>query len=167
MHSGLPAKHRRWVITALASAWALSGAAGISAVIASPNTIIAELGRPITLALGILLISATTVAVVGVVAQRYWLEWVASWGSSVALMPYLVTVWALAITGETTRMTQGFLVTSLLAFYLYRSASCAAHAAKLRIAHEASTAITESLTGPTPTIGGDARDDDVGAGSRG
>ena len=159
MYSGLPPLHRRVVKTTLATAWALSGAAGLSAVIASPNTIISEIGTLGTVISGVLLTIATATAVIGVVAGRYWFEWIAAWGAAVALVPYLVTVWALTLTGEPTRSTQAFLVTSLLAFYLVRVALCAAHAAKLRIAHEASALIENALTGPTTTTEGGASDD--------
>lgn len=145
MYSGLPPRHRRAVKASLASAWALSAAAGLSAVVLSPTTIIAEIGLVGTLISGILLTVATVVAVFGVIANRYWLEWVASWGAAVALAPYLITVWALVVTDTWTRSTQAFLVTSLLAFYLVRSALCSAHAAKLREAHTVGTAAMDSV----------------------
>ncbi|WQY99835.1 hypothetical protein [Microbacterium phage MO526] len=139
MYSGLPAGAKRVVQATLAGAWALSGLAGVSAVVASPVTIISELGLIGTIASGALLVLATGVAVVGVLASRYRLEWVASWGAAASLVPYLVTVWALTFTDTWTRSTQAFLVTSLVAFYFTRSALCAAHAAKLREAHALGT----------------------------
>lgn len=146
MYSGLPPRHRALVKTSLASAWALSGLAGLSAVILSPTTIISEIGGLGTVLSGLVLMVATVVAVVGVTANRYWLEWVASWGAATALAPYLITVWALVFTDTATRSTQAFLVTSLVAFYISRSALCGAHAAKLREAHSLGTAALDTIT---------------------
>lgn len=153
MYSGLPAGAKRVVQATLAAAWALSGLAGVSAVVASPVTIISELGMIGTVASGALLVVATGVAVTGVLMTRYRLEWVASWGAAAALVPYLITVWALTFTDTWTRSTQAFLVTSLVAFYFTRSALCAAHAAKLREAHSLGTAAIPTITS------GDSDDD--------
>jgi hypothetical protein len=146
MYSGLPPRHKRVVKTTLIAGWALSGLAGASAVIASPTTIISEIGLWGTVLSGILLMAATGIAIVGVAANRYHLEWVASWGAAAALAPYLVTVWALVFTDTLTRSTQAFLVTSLVAFYISRAALCAAHAAKLREAHTLGTAALDTIT---------------------
>ncbi|QHB37034.1 hypothetical protein QDA00_gp69 [Microbacterium phage Matzah] len=146
MYSGLPPKQRAVVKTTLISAWALSGLAGASAVIASPNTIISEIGLWGTVLSGALLMLATLIAIVGVAGNRYHLEWIASWGAATALAPYLVTVWALVFTDTATRSTQAFLITSLVAFYISRAALCAAHAAKLRQDHTLSTATLNTIT---------------------
>ena len=159
MYSGLPPKHARIVKATLALAWGFSSFAGLSAVLLSPTTIIAEIGGLGTVLSGVLLIVATVVATVGVLTSRYWLEWVASWGAAAALAPYLITVWALVFTDTATRSTQAFLVTSLVAFYFSRAALCAAHAAKLREAHSLGTAAVDIITK------GDT--DDRGAGTGG
>lgn len=164
MYSGLPPRNRVAVKISLGLAWAFSTGAGLSAIILSPTTIISEIGAVFTILSGVLLAAATLVAMIGVFANRYWLEWISSWAASLALVPYLVTVWALTLTGEPTRSTQAFLITSLLTFFITRAELCAAHAAKLRLAHEGSSLITDALISSAPSSeGGTADVDDAGS----
>lgn len=157
MFSGLPARHRRLVKGSLAAAWLLSTAGGLSAVVLSPVTIISEIGTWGTVLSGAGLAIFTIVAVVGIAVNRYWLEWIAAYGAMASLVPYLVTVWALTLTGEGTRSTQAFLITSLLAFYGFRAASCSAHAAKLRVEHQLSDALLQTMTKGDEDADGDHR----------
>jgi hypothetical protein len=148
MYGGLPARSRRAVKATLAAAWLFAAAAGVAAVALSPVAIIDEIGFGGTLFSGALLAGTALIAVSGVIRGWYAWEWVASWGASTALAPYLITIWALVFTTDPWRATQAFLVTSLLTFFISRSAHCSAHAAKLRSAHIASA-------GATGTVGGD------------
>lgn len=157
MFSALPPRNRRIVKATLATAWALSAGGGLSAVLISPVTIIAEIGSWGTILSGGGLAAFTVVAVLGIALNRYWLEWIASYGAMASLVPYLVTVWALTLTGEYTRSTQAFLITSLLAFYGFRAASCAGHAAKLRIEHARSDALLQSIDQGGDDADGDPR----------
>ena len=137
MYGGIPTRSRRAVKSTLAAAWLFAAAAGVSAVSLAPGAIIDEIGLAGTLFSGALLAGTALIAVVGVIRGRYEWEWVASWGASAALAPYLITIWALVFTVDPWRATQAFLVTSLLTFFVSRSAQCSAHAAKLRGAHTA------------------------------
>lgn len=147
MYGGLPPRARRAVKVALSASWLLGAFAGVSAVILSPVAIIEEVGIVGTLFSGGLLAATALTAAAGVITDRYRLEWVASWGAASALVPYLITVWALVLTEAAWRTTQAFLVTSLLAFFLSRGAICSAHAAKLRGAYTIETAAPSANRG--------------------
>lgn len=156
MYSGLPLPHRRFVKVSLSASWLFAAAAGLSAVILSPNTIISELGPWLTEISGWMLGTAAITAMLGVAGARYRWEWFASWFAAAALSPYLVTVWALTLTGEPTRSTQAFLVTSLLSFFITRAVLCSAHAAKLREVHGAGTGVIDLIeNGGTGSDDGD------------
>lgn len=146
MYSGLPPRHRRAIKTELSLSWLASAAAGMSALIHSPTSVVFELGQAGTILTGIALCVSAVVAAAGVAFAHYRWEWVAAWVSATALAPYLVTVWALIIVGANDNTTQGFLASSLLGFYVHRALSCAAHAAKLRTVHTVSTAVLDSMT---------------------
>lgn len=136
MYSGLPRRQRRLVKVTLAAAWVLAGAGGLSAIIVSPNTIVAELGILVVFGWGSIAAVSSVIAALGVLFKRYRWEWWASWFASAGIVPYVGTVWWLVFAGETTRLTQAFLVSSLMAFFALRAQLCAAHAAKLRVMHE-------------------------------
>lgn len=157
MYSGLPTAHRRAVKTALTLSWLASAGAGLSAIILSPNTIVAELGEWGTILSGVALSFSAILAAAGVTFGRYRWEWVSAWVSAAALAPYLITVWALVIVDSNTRSTQAFLVTSLLGFYITRALLCAAHAAKLRIAHVMALAAIDSVKDGEGDGDGDSR----------
>lgn len=127
MYSNLPKRQRRLIKLVLAASWLLAGAGGISAIVVSPNTIVAELGRLVVYGWGGVVAASSLVATAGVLFMRYRWEWWASW--------FVGTVWWLVAAGETTRLTQAFLVASLLGFFVLRALLCAAHAAKLRALH--------------------------------
>lgn len=145
MYSGLPKGHRRVVVATLASAWLLSTGAGLSAVL-DPRVSVAALGYLGTAISGIALAGATLVAAAGVIFGRYRWEWIAGWVGVVALVPYVVTLWAITLAVSGSNAGQTFLVSSLAAFYASRIALCSAHAAKLREVHVATTAVIDSIT---------------------
>jgi hypothetical protein len=146
MYSGLPAGHRRAIKTALTASWFASAGAGLSAFVLSPNVIVHELGALGTVLAGIALAVSACVAALGIALGRYRWEWVSAWVSAASLAPYLLVLWAFIIVGASDNSTQAFLATSLLGFYISRALECAAHAAKLRAAHTASTAVIDSMT---------------------
>ena len=146
MFSGLPTASRRLVKGQLALAWALAGGAGLSSVLLLPGTFVRELGVVLTLIFGTALAVASTVAVIGVVAGHYRLEWTASYLASASTMPYVGTLWAAVALGHVSTLPQAFLVTALVAFFALRGLLCAAHAALLRDAHTMSAAVGEVLT---------------------
>lgn len=136
MYSNLPKRQRRLIKLVLASSWLLAGAGGVSAIVVSPNTIVAELGRLVVFGWGGVVAVSSLIATAGVLFKRYRWEWWASWFAAAGIVPYVGTVWWLVAAGETTRLTQAFLVTSLMGFFVLRALLCAAHAAKLRAVHE-------------------------------
>lgn len=144
MFSGLPTRHRRTIKSILTTAWLLSAGAGLSAVV-DPRVTVVGLGDVGTIIAGAGLLVATGVAAAGVALAKYRWEWIASWVATVALTPYVVTLWALfLVSGANSGQT--FLMASLLAFYASRIAQCSAHAAKLRNMHTAATAVIDSVT---------------------
>lgn len=145
------------VKTTLASAWLLSTGAGLSALF-DPRVSVEALGYLGTAISGGLLALATLVAVAGVLFGRYRWEWIAAWASAIALVPYVVTLWAFTLAISGTNAGQTFLVSSLAAFYATRIALCSAHAAKLREVHAATTAVIDLVTEGEPDAG-DSRPD--------
>ena len=153
MYSGLPARERRQIKTALTASWVTSAGAGVSAFVLAPTIVVHELGGWGTIATGISLAVAALVAGLGVATAHYRWEWVSAWVSAAALAPYLVILWSQIIVGASDNSTQAFLATSLLGFYITRAFLCSAHAAKLREAHVVGTAVIDSMTDEGETDG--------------
>lgn len=139
MYSSLSRRDQMAVRSTLTVAWLLAAGGGMSAIAFSPNTIVSELGTIITTIWAVTVTVASVVALLGVVFDRYRLEWVSSWFAFMGLMPYVATIWWIVTTGELTRLTQAFMMTSLLVFMILRAEFCAAHAAKLRTMHTTET----------------------------
>lgn len=138
MFTNIPTRQRRAIKVDLVASWLLAGAGGVAAVVVSPLTIVAELGRLIVYGWGSIVAVSALIAVYGIVANRYRFEWVGAWMAALGIVPYVLTVWWLVFGGETTRLTQAFIVAALMGFFVHRALSCAAHAAKLRALHEES-----------------------------
>lgn len=148
MFSNLPRRERVLVKTSLVSAWALSGAAGISAIVLASQAYVEELGPIITIVVGAALFLASLFAAVGVATNRYRWEWISAWLSGLALSPYLGSVWAVVVfAGDEAQVPQGFLVASLVTFYVHRAVMCASHASKLRREHALAEATIEQIEG--------------------
>lgn len=136
MYTNLPRRERRAIKTTLVLAWLFVSASGVSAILVSPVTIVAELGRFIVYGWGITVTVASIVAALGVLTRRYRWEWFGAWFAAAGIVPYSGTLWWLVSQGESTRFTQAFAMTGLLLFCIHRAISCAAHASLMRIAHE-------------------------------
>jgi len=145
MYSGLPPRERRAVQASLVAGWLSATGAGVSAALNPTSVTLMSMGPFIAAIMGAMLGVSAVVAVVGVVAQRYRLEWVAAWTAAAGFVPYSITIWSLTITENVSWLTAAFISTVALAFYVSRAVLCAAHAAKLRIVHEASETITSAL----------------------
>lgn len=135
MYSNLPKRQRRLIKFTLAASWLLAGAGGVAAIVVSPNTLVAELGRFVAFGWGGVVAMSSLVATAGVLFKHYRWEWWASWFTAAGIVPYVGTVWWLVAAGETARLTHAFLVTSLMGFFILRALLCAAHAARLRALH--------------------------------
>lgn len=123
----------------LGVSWAFSVGAGLSALLAPSNPVLAELGL-VHVPVGIMLFMATAWALAGVIFNRYRWEWLASWVAAVAATPYTLTLWGFVAAEGSIWLTQAFLLSSLTAFYVTRGLLCSAHAAKLREIHKAGVA---------------------------
>lgn len=139
MLSSLPPRHQTYIRAALTAAWCLIALGGGTAVLYSPLTIVSELGTIIVYAWGTITMIAGLVAGIGVAADRYRVEWAAAWFAASGLSVYMSTLWWLVFAGETTRLTQAFIVTAAILFMVTRALFCAAHAAKLRAIHSGET----------------------------
>lgn len=136
MYGNLPQPQRAAIRSTLSSGWVLVAAAGLSAALVSPYTIIAEVGNVVLTGSGLLVLLSALVAAAGVAFDHYRWEWWAAWFASAGITPYVGTVWWLVASGEATRLTQAFSVTALLVFFVTRALLCSAHAEKLRVAHD-------------------------------
>lgn len=145
MYSGLPPRERHAVQASLVAGWLSATGAGLTAALNPTSATLEAMGPLIAAIMGTTLFVSAVVACVGVVASRYRLEWVAAWIAAAAFVPYSITIWSLTITENASWLTAAFISTVGLAFYVSRALLCAAHAAKLRIAHEASETITAAL----------------------
>lgn len=119
----------------LASAWIVVALGGVSAILFTPTTIENELGTLLTYIWGGISAIASIIAAIGVLTNRYRLEWAAAWFAGAGLAVYGGVVWWLVVAGSTTRLTQAFLISALILHTVYRALSCGAHARKLRIEH--------------------------------
>lgn len=145
MYSGLPSRERRAVQASLVAGWLSATGAGLSAALNPTSMTLLTMGPVIAVLMGSVLTVSAIIALVGVIGSRYRLEWVAAWMAAAGFVPYSITIWSLTVTENTSWLTAAFISTVSLAFYVSRAFLCAAHAAKLRIVHEASETITAAL----------------------
>ena len=158
MYSGLPAPQRRALQASIVAGWVCAVGSGVAAITLPYSVVLAEMGPVVAAIMGSVLALTSIIATVGVVLNRYRLEWVASWIAAAAFVPYSITIWSLTVTINAHWLTAAFISTVALAFFVSRAAQCAAHAAKLRVVHEASATITAAIdaVSPIPEEGADA-----------
>ncbi|QGJ89456.1 hypothetical protein PBI_SMARTIES_52 [Microbacterium phage Smarties] len=145
MYSGLPTAQRRAVKASLIVGWLSATGAGLSAWLFPTSVVLTGMGYAVAVSMGITLTISALLAVYGVSANRYRFEWVAGWLSAACFVPYSITIWSLTITAELHWLTASFVSTVALSYFVSRALLCAAHAAKLRVAHETSDAITSAI----------------------
>lgn len=136
MYSSFTVQDRVAIKTALAIAWGFSVIAGVGGIFLTPNTVAQELGWVIPLLCGVITLASSFAAALGVIFDKYQIEWVAAWFAASGMFAYVVTVWYLVFSGTPTRLQQAANLTSLLFFYIYRITSCSANARKQRTIHE-------------------------------
>jgi hypothetical protein len=135
MYSHLPPRQRVLIRTLLALMWASSALSGMAVLIAPTPASLEVLGLLRNTAGAVLTLTATLGAI-GVATNRYRIEWVASWFSAAALVPYTMAFWYSVFEVSFERATSAFLLTALVFCFVYRAASCSAHAQRLRDMHE-------------------------------
>lgn len=145
MYSGLPPRERRAVKAALIAGWLAATGAGISATVNPTSTTLTEMGPLAAMIMGLLLSIAAVGALIGVISDRYRFEWVSAWIAAAGFVPYAITIWSLTVTININWLTASFIATVALSFFVSRAFLCAAHAAKLRVVHEASETITSAI----------------------
>ncbi|QDH93284.1 hypothetical protein QC999_gp66 [Microbacterium phage Cressida] len=155
MYSGLPTKERRRVQAALVFGWVSATGAGISAAFNPTSVTLLEMGPVIAAIMGLTLSVSAVAAIVGILGRQYRIEWVAAWLAAAGFVPYSITIWSLTITLNLSWLTAAFISTVCLAFFVSRAMLCAAHAAKLRIAHETTETITAAFDGVKGDTDGD------------
>lgn len=145
MYSGLPARERRAVKAALIVGWVSATGAGISSALNPTSVTLTEMGPVVAGIMGAVLAFSAIIATYGVIRNLYRFEWVAGWMAAAGFVPYAVTIWSLTVTINISWLTAAFIATVSLAFFVSRALLCAAHAAKLRVVHEASETITSAI----------------------
>lgn len=131
----IPPRWRTVLRVIRATLYTLVAGAGIAATVLTPTTIAGTIGEPLMYWWASLATVGALTALWGVIADRYRIEWVASWPATGGTLVYAATVWGLVAQGESTRSTQAFIVTALTVALAYRGVELAAHAAKLRADH--------------------------------
>lgn len=136
----MPDRHlpRRWQVllrVIRAAVYLLLAGAGFFVLFSTPKTIVGRLGEPLTHWWAILLLVGAAVALLGVILDRFRIEWAALWPALGGGLIYTSTVWNLWLHDEPGRGTQSMVVAALTGFVAYRLVELAAHAAVLREAH--------------------------------
>ena len=119
----------------LSLAWAMSALGGVASLIMTsmdPPTALTVTGLIAAVALA----SMASLASLATATNNYRLEWVASWFAATALAPYALVYWYTVFTENLGRLSSGFLLTALLAFFVTRAIMWSAHAERLRLLHE-------------------------------
>lgn len=136
MFSSFPRKDRLAFKATLSLAWTFSLVSGLGGMFLVPSTVESELGPHFTVISAVVLFVSSLGAVLGVVGNRYEVEWVSAWFAAAGQLAYVVVVWYLVFSTTPTRLQQAGALTSLVLFYVYRIVSCSAHARKQRQVHE-------------------------------
>lgn len=132
MYSDLPPL-LKWVNRlTLAGAWAFGGFGGFYALSHPPTTILSVQPVWMSVMWGILVMVGSTIAAMGVITGKNRVEESAAWFSGAGTVAYVLTLWGLVLSGETTRATQASLMTALLMFILSRALTTGAHNYRLR-----------------------------------
>lgn len=135
VYSSFDRRDRIAIRSALVGAWLFVALGAVGGVWLTPATVAEEIGSLAAVSAWIALVSAAA-AMVGVLANRYWMEWVAAWFASLGLSVYSVGVWYIVLTSTPTRLQQAAYVTALIGFTVVRIAMNSAYASKQRKIHE-------------------------------
>jgi hypothetical protein len=131
MYSSFSPKHQVRIRTALALAWGFLALGGVAQVFRPPQRIHLIVGDFAIITIGVCLVLAAFVATWGIIRNRYRFEWVASWFVALTFLPYASAAWYVFVTTGGAAAVSSF-AASLLAFVVYRSMACSAHADRLR-----------------------------------
>jgi len=135
VYSSFPKNDRIKIRLPLASAWAFTALAGGGGVLLDLGSIAAQIGAPVPFASSLIVFIFSGFATVGVLLDRYWIEWAAAWFVAGGIFVYTVIFWVLVFTGQAGRFQTAGLLSALFCFYVYRIVACAAHAHKQRTIH--------------------------------
>jgi hypothetical protein len=129
MFSGFPRSMRIMIRASLAGAWSLVCLSALVDLVFGGTS-------PLHYIASAVVASATALAAMGVVANRYRWEWVSAWFAAAGLTPYILSSWVQTVTVHPHYATSALLLTALGGFFVVRALMCAAHAAKLRSVYE-------------------------------
>lgn len=138
----VPPRQRFRLRLALGVVYALGVAAGIWTVIWTPPSLGDTAGHVVTYGWAALLGGNSLAALLGVVLDRYRVEWLACWFAGLGAAIYVGVMWYLTIFA--TPMARGahsLMSTIALMFFVYRALELSAHAEKLREQHVIETEI--------------------------
>lgn len=131
----IPKRWRLLLQAARAATYLGVAAMGITGLVWQPTTIAAAIGQPLTYWWTGLSTVGALVAMIGVLVDRYRIEWVAIWPAIGGTVAYAATVWGIVAEGQPTRSAQACAITTLTLALIVRAIHLAAHAAQLREEH--------------------------------
>jgi hypothetical protein len=136
MYSSFARGDRIAIRSALAAAWGFTALAGGGGVLIDLGSIVEHVGPVLPAVSSAIVLVFATIAAVGVVVNRYWMEWAAAWFVSGGVFVYVVLLWYLVYNGSDGRFQTAALLSGMLCFFAYRIIACAAHARKQRTIHK-------------------------------
>lgn len=128
----IPKRWRLLLRVARAVLYACVIGAGVGGLIWQPTTIAGTIGEPLTVWWTMLAATGGLAALVGVVADRWQVEALATWIAVGGLVGYAIAVWGIVADNSPTRIAQACVVTGLAVAVAEQGVRLAAHAAKLR-----------------------------------
>lgn len=140
MYSSIPPRLRGTLRSTLVFGWVLVLCAGVASVLPDEPGAPRDLADAIFTVFGALLAASAAASAIGVVTDRYRVEWVAAWCAAAGATPHIFASW-MEVAVRTLDADQALYPSALLVFLILRAQFCAAHAAKLRARHETTGSI--------------------------
>lgn len=134
MYNQMPPRHRKRYRIVLTLGWLFATMGGISTLVFEPIVLaVVEDNLRHLAGLGLAVTAAS--AAVGVIVNRYRIEWVSAWFAAALVAPLTGVYWWTAITSNSGRFPVTFMLTSLICFFVLRALACSAYAEVLRDLH--------------------------------
>lgn len=129
----MPPRWRALLRLARAALYLCVIGAGIGGLIWQPTTIAGTIGEPLTVWWTLLAATGGAIAFVSIIADKWQIEALATWGAVGGLVGYAVAVWSIVADDSLTRIAQACVVTGLAVAVAEQGIRLGAHAAKLRV----------------------------------
>jgi hypothetical protein len=149
MYSSFARQDRVAIRSTLTAAWAFISLSGLGGLLTPNIALTSDIAQVIALVANFMLAVFGFFAGVGVVSNRYWIEWFAAWFTSGGIFAFAMLSWYFFFIERFPALLQNSsLLTGLLLFSIFRIVSCAAHARKQRQIFE----LSKSQTGEIPHV---------------